>query len=112
MVGLFRTRCEVENSTPYPSQLASRAGQGRAGRGFSPSLSARVYYICDENFVIWYNTMKFKATTHEYKLNFMSKTQVIKVGDDSVPLQIHVFRPFGELLSAPDVDETELFSNN
>ncbi|KAL2505411.1 sequence-specific DNA binding transcription factor [Abeliophyllum distichum] len=61
------------------------------------------------NFVTGYNSMKLKAMAHAYKLNFMSKTLVIEVGDDSFSLQIYVSRPFGELLSAPDVDEIELF---
>ncbi|KAL2474603.1 Replication protein A 70 kDa DNA-binding subunit B-like [Abeliophyllum distichum] len=61
------------------------------------------------NFVNGYNNVKFKATTHKYKLNSMPKTQVIEVGDDSFPSQIYAFKPFGELLSTPDVEETELF---
>ncbi|KAL2453433.1 Replication protein A 70 kDa DNA-binding subunit B-like [Abeliophyllum distichum] len=62
-----------------------------------------------KNFVIGYNNMKSKATIHGYKLNFMLKTQVIEVGKDSFPSQIYVFKSFGELLNAPDVDETKLF---
>ncbi|XP_052193956.1 uncharacterized protein LOC127802280 [Diospyros lotus] len=61
------------------------------------------------NFVIVQNTMKFKTTSHAYKLNFTKTTQVIEVHDVTVPATIFAFRAFNDILSEENVDETRLF---
>lgn len=63
------------------------------------------------DFVIGYNNSKYKALSHRYKLNFMMKTYVNEVEDSSFPSHIYDFIPFGDLLSAYEIDENKLIGN-
>ncbi|KAL2527278.1 DUF223 domain-containing protein [Abeliophyllum distichum] len=67
----------------------------------------KLYNVC--NFVVGYNNMKFKTTKHKYKLNFMPKTKVMEFSDNNFPSNNYLFKSFGELVGAAEIDENELF---
>ena len=53
--------------------------------------------------------MKYKTTSHKYKLNFMPRTNVVNVVDESFPAHNYTFRSFADISRASDIDENELF---
>ncbi|XP_073121603.1 replication protein A 70 kDa DNA-binding subunit B-like [Henckelia pumila] len=55
------------------------------------------------------NSMKMKTTTNKFKINFVQKTQVCEIFDETFPSFIYEFKPFAELKSEDMVDKTYLF---
>lgn len=56
--------------------------------------------------------MKYKITSHKYKLYFMPKNNVLNVVDESFPTKNYTVRSFADILSASDIDENELFGTS
>ena len=62
------------------------------------------------NLYVDYNNMKYKTTSHKYKLNFMWKTRVVDAIDEAFPIGNFKFWSFFDILIALNVDKIELLN--
>ncbi|KAM7519838.1 hypothetical protein LguiB_018800 [Lonicera macranthoides] len=117
VVRLWETPCFEDKSQTYTIEMVFVDSQGgRIHATIKKSLlqsfktlirEGQLYVI--RNFVVGYNNLKYKTTSHKYKLNFMPRTNVVNVVDESFPSHNYTFRSFVDISSASDLDENELF---
>ncbi|KZV23276.1 hypothetical protein F511_02177 [Dorcoceras hygrometricum] len=61
-----------------------------------------------KNIIVAENRMKYKTTASKYKINFITKTHVCEIFDDSFPSMMFDFKSFTNVKNA-EIDETMLF---
>ncbi|KZV25510.1 replication protein A 70 kDa DNA-binding subunit B-like [Dorcoceras hygrometricum] len=61
-----------------------------------------------KNIIVAENRMKYKTTTSKYKINFITKTHVCEIFDDSFPSIMFDFKSFNDVKNA-EIEETMLF---
>ncbi|XP_042018976.1 uncharacterized protein LOC121766799 [Salvia splendens] len=66
-----------------------------------------VFYI--KNFLVQSNTLKNKATNHQFRLVMNSYTEIFEVKDLAFPRKIFSFKPFPEILQMRHYDDTSFF---
>ncbi|KZV17224.1 Replication protein A 70 kDa DNA-binding subunit [Dorcoceras hygrometricum] len=61
-----------------------------------------------KNIIVAENRMKYKTTASKYKINFITKTHVCEIFDDSFPSMMFDFKSFTNVKNA-EIEETMLF---
>lgn len=69
-----------------------------------PILKGHLYAIKDV--IVAVNRLKYKTTTNKYKINFINKTNICEIFDETFPWKMFEFQTFGKL---QNFDDTELF---
>ncbi|KAJ1393722.1 Nucleic acid-binding, OB-fold [Sesbania bispinosa] len=65
---------------------------------FEGTLKEGSVYVM-ENLLVAENKMKFKTTSHAYKLGFMQSTRVTEIEADNIPSHSFLFVPFPDILA-------------
>ncbi|KAG6430136.1 hypothetical protein SASPL_108198 [Salvia splendens] len=73
----------------------------------SPLREGGVFYI--KNFLVQSNTLKNKATNHQFRLVMNSYTEMFEVKDLAFPRMMFSFKPFPEISQMRHYDETSFF---